>query len=182
MTLGLNLPADEKYRLDDLLRLNRFDLKMLYWSLPTPTIADVDGEYDAQLLHQGDPIGSLMTRLCFGSKGAWIGKAFRPISADSGEGYNAFGSIEGRQPLLPMDTYIGHSQIIPGLSFILDYKNKNRGPIRWLVGELRPVSGSILLGIGTFGPRGPRLARLRRVIPFVLVRSDREYISHLQAA
>lgn len=54
---------------------------------------------------------------------------------------------------------------------------RNRGPIRWLVGELRLVSVDVLLGMGIFGLRASKLRALRRVIPFLLVRSDREYLS-----
>ncbi len=174
--LGQNLSAGEQDQLAELLKLDRFQLKMTYWDLPTPAVADVSGEYDAQLLDQGDRFGAFLTRVAFGSKGPWVGKAFRPLSHADGEGYNAFGTVEDRKALLPMDTYIDHSNIVPGNSYILDYRSKNRGPIRWLRGELRQVSANVLLGIGTFGPRARRLHKLRRVIPFVLVRSDREYL------
>ncbi|QDV43274.1 hypothetical protein Enr13x_31290 [Stieleria neptunia] len=174
--LGQNLSAGEQDQLADLLTLDRFRLKMVYWELPTPTMADVSGEYDAQLLDQGDRFGSFLTRRAFGSKGPWVGKAFRPLSHCDGEGYNAFGTVEDRKALLPMDTYIDYSNIVPGDSFILDYRSKNRGPIRWLRGELRQVSPNVLLGMGTFGPQARRLHKLRRVIPFVLARSDREYL------
>ena len=174
--LGQNLSEGELVQLDELLKLDRFRLKMVYWGLPTPAMADVAGEYDAQLLDQGDRFGAFLTRRAFGSKGPWIGKAFRPLSHADGEGYNAFGTVEDRKALLPMDTYIDHSKIVPGNSYILDYRSKNRGPIRWLRGELRQVSSNVLLGMGTFGPWARRLHKLRRVIPFVLVRSDREYL------
>ncbi|PAY20618.1 hypothetical protein CKO51_05210 [Rhodopirellula sp. SM50] len=174
--LGQNLSAGEQDQLAELLKLDRFQLKMVYWDLPTPAVADVAGEYDAQLLDQGDRFGAFLTRVAFGSKGPWVGKAFRPRSHTDGEGYNAFGSVEDRKALLPMNTYIDHSNIVPGNSYILDYRSKNRGPIRWLRGELRQVTANVLLGIGTFGPQARRLHKLRRVIPFVLVRSNREYL------
>lgn len=180
--LGQNLTSVEQGQLNELLQLDRFRLKMMYWELPTPAIGEVAGEYDAQLLDQGDRVGTLVTRKLFGSKGPWLGKAFRPLSNTEGEGYNAFGSAEDRQALLPMDTYIDHSNIVPGYSYILDYQGKNWGPIRWLRGELRTVSPSVLLGMGTFGPRRRSLHKLRRVIPFVLVLSDRGYLDHDQSA
>ncbi len=170
-----SLCEDDKGRLEALMRLNRVQLKYLYWSLPTPALTEITGEYDACLLDQGDRVACVVTRLCFGLNGHWIGKGFRPTSDTQGEGYNAFGSIENRTTDYLMDTYIGDSSIIPGKSFILDYRAKNRGPIRWLVGELRVLSNSIVLGIGTFGPRGSKLRRMRRTIPFTLIRSYRAY-------
>ena len=174
--LGQNLSVGEQEPLTALLSADRFQLKQIFINLPTPTVPEVIGEYGAQLLDQGDRLGSFVIRKVFGSKGPWIGKAFRPLSETEGEGYNAFGLIDEREPLLPMSTYIGHSFIVPGESYILDYRRKNRGPIRWLFGELRQVNSTILLGMGTFGPRSASLRRLRRVIPFVLVCSDRAYL------
>ncbi|MCA9135292.1 MAG: hypothetical protein KDB00_01000 [Planctomycetales bacterium] len=180
--IGQNLTFREKETLLNLLSVDRFRLKMIYWSLPTPTISEIEGEYDAQLLDQGDALGSFVTRRLFASKGPWLGKAFRPVSESIGQGYNAFGTAEEREALLPMNTYIDHSLMVPGYSYILDYQRLNRGPIRWLRGELRIASPSILLGMGIFGPRSRKLHKLRRVIPFVLVRSDRPYLDQVMAA
>ena len=174
--LGQDLPSDEKDRLAELLNTERFGLKLIFQDLPAPCMTDVIGEYDAQLLDQGDRFGSYLTRKVFGSKGPWIGKAFRPLTESTGEGYNACGAVEDRKAILPMDTYIGHSFIVHGHSYMLDYRKKNWGPIRWLVGELRQAGPDLLLGMGTFGPRARKLHKLRRVIPFVLVRSDRPYL------
>ncbi len=174
--IGQSLSYREKDRLAEILAARRFCLKMMYWKLPAPEINEIHGQYEAQLLDQGDRLGGFFTRLAFGSRGTWVGKAFCPLSDDRGEGYNAFGSVETPSIALPMDTYIDHSHITPGLSYILDYRLKNRGPIRWLRGELRQVSSEVLLGIGTFGPRNRKLHRLRRVIPFVLVRRTRDYL------
>ncbi|TWT83793.1 hypothetical protein CA13_52640 [Planctomycetes bacterium CA13] len=174
--LGQNLSFRDKDRLAELRSLDRFRLKLIYQDLQAPQMADVRGEYDGTLLDQGDCVGALFIRTAFGATGPWLGKAFRPVSEIVGEGYNAFGTIADRQARLPMDTLIDHSHIVAGYSYILDYRTKNRGPIRWLRGELRQLSPDLLLGIGTFGPRAIRLHKLRRVIPFVLARSDREYL------
>ena len=174
--LGEKLSPYENERLGELLHAERFQLKMLYRELPTPAIDALDGEYDAQLLDQGEKFASKLTHRIFSSRGPWVGKAFRPLNESSGEGYNAFGTPEDRRAELPMDTYIGHSLVGQGDSFILDYRAKNRGAIRWLRGEVRPVSDSVFLGMGTFGPWAPKLKKLRRVIPFVMVKSDRPYL------
>ena len=180
--LGRNLSSHEKSQLHTFLGTERYRLKLIFRDLQAPVMSEVAGEYDAQLLDQGDRLGSYVTRKIFGAKGPWIGKAFRPLSDTSGEGYNAFGSVKNRTTMLPMDTYIGPSAIVPGHSYVLDYRNKNWGPIRWLKGELRQASPNLLLGMGTFGPRVRNLHKLRRVIPFVLVRSDRPYLPEKNTA
>lgn len=180
--IGQNLSVSEQDRLSELMSVDRFRLKIIYWELPTPNIADVDGEYDAQLLDQGTAFASVVTRQLFRAKGPWLGKAFRPLTESKGEGYNAFGDPEDRQVQLRMNTYIDRSYIVPGHSYILDYRGLNRGPITWLRGELRQVSPAVLLGMGTFGPRAEKLYKLRRTIPFVLVRSDRPYLEQKSAA
>lgn len=170
-----NSTSDEDETVRGIRSLSRFDVKMMYWDLKVPDLQEVSGEYDAFLLDQGDFIGSFLTKVLFRSQGPWRGKAFRPISESSGEGYNLFGSEESPRTVLRMDTYIGHSQIVPGFAYILDYRRRNFGPIRWLLGEIRQVTPEILLGIGTFGPRGCEKARFRRVIPFILKHSRRRY-------
>ncbi|QDT01823.1 hypothetical protein K227x_01910 [Rubripirellula lacrimiformis] len=165
----------ERVLYDALFGASRFELKITFWDLPAPSIADVAGEYDALLLNQGHWIESRLIRAAFGSRGPWFGKAFRPINDFVGEGYNCFGTHDAPIQDLMMDTYIDHSHLVTGPSFILDYRQRNQGMIRHLVGELRVLSPSILLGMGTFGPRGRRQRRLRRVIPFALIQSGRPY-------
>jgi hypothetical protein len=173
--IGQTLASNERKRLDELFRHERFHLKRIYEELSTPNLAEISGEYDARLLDQGNRIGSFMVRKAFSMRADWLGKAFRPLSPTMGEGYNVFGTANHRRAQLPMSTYIDQSIVTCGDAIILDYRTKNRGLIRWLRGELRQVSPSVLLGLGTFGPRSPRHRRLRRIIPFVLVRSGREY-------
>jgi hypothetical protein len=179
IVIGQFLGDGERQRLSAIMDTKRFALKRMYCQLPTPKVEEVRGQYEASLLDQGDRLGGLLTRLAFCTRGTWLGKAFRPLSTEHGEGCNAFGSVEFPRIALPMDTYIDRSIIAPGVSYILDYRMKNRGPIRWLRGELRTISSEILLGFGTFGPREKGWHRLRRVIPFVLVRRSEEYVPTL---
>lgn len=171
-----NLSTGEQDQVAELLSHDHLELKSVFFHLPAPAISEVSGEYDARLLDQGSRLEAFLTDCAFGWRGPWIGKAFRPVSDSAGEGYNTFGTIADRKVDLPMDTYLARSERFYGQSYIIDYRKRNRGPIRWLVGELRQVSDNLLLGMGHFGPREGKFRKLRRVIPFVLARSNREYL------
>jgi hypothetical protein len=165
----------ESELLDLLFQVQRHELRAVFRRLRAPSMLDVYGEYDAGLLDQGDAVGNFLVRNLFRCRGPWIGKAFRPLSESTGEGYNAFGTMSRRRVELPMDTYLAKSNLCDGDSFVLDYRGKHLGPISFLRGELRYVSRSLLLGMGLFGPRCGQCKRLRRVIPFVLVGPVRAY-------
>ena len=174
--IGEQLNAKDQSTLAKLIDADRGALKRYFAELPPARMTETFGEYDAQLLDQGGSFPQYLIRTAFRSAGPWLGKAFRPLSEYHGEGYNAFGAIENREARLRMDTYIARSSFASGPSFILDYRERNLGAIQWLFGELRMVSHSILLGMGTFGPRATRLKKMRRVIPFVLVGPTRQYL------
>ena len=169
MAIGETLPDDQFAMARELAALPRFGLKQIFAHLPPSSITDLYGEFDAQLLDQGGKFANWLTRSAFQTSGPWIGKAFRPLTQERGEGYNVYGTPSDRYAKLRMDTYLAESAVAPGESFILDYKKKNRGLIRYLVGELRQFSPNIILGMGTFGPRAPQHRKLRRVIPFLMV-------------
>ncbi|MCC9601660.1 hypothetical protein LOC67_13965 [Stieleria sp. JC731] len=165
------LNAEDCQTVDHLKALERFELKMVYHELVPPNISNVDAEYGAVLLSQGDRFSTSIVRKMFSSKGPWLGKGFRPITETAGEGYNVFGTPAKRKIQLPMDTYIAGSNVVSGTAFVLDYRKRNRGAICWLRGELRVLSDDMLLGMGTFGPWKPSLKKLRRTIPFLLYRT-----------
>ncbi|WP_143544083.1 hypothetical protein [Rhodopirellula sp. MGV] len=146
-------------------------MKIIYRDLAAPAIADVHAEYGSVMLSQGDRFCTCIVRKLFSCKGPWIGKGFCPIDRERGQGYNVFGTPDSRKVLLPMDTYIGGSNVVNGAAYILDYRKRNRGAVCWLRGELRVLSENLLLGMGTFGPWNPRWAKLRRTIPFLLYRT-----------
>lgn len=167
--------SDSNEALERLTSVDRRTLKVIFRGLDAAALGATQGEYEAVMLHQGGRLGAVLTQGLFGLKGKWTGKAFRPLSDDSGEGYNTFLRAGGSLQALPMDTSIGPSAIDGRPSFLLNYQAKNSGPIRWLVGELRTYQPGVLLGMGTFGPRQPQLRKWRRIIPFALLGPVREY-------
>lgn len=175
---------DIEEQLDFLRPLNRLQLKMIYADLPAPSISDTVGEYSAALLNQDNALSNTLTKLVFQAHGPWIGKAFRPRQAPAnsthsnasvGEGYNLFKDAGSVRCKLQMDTYIGQSLFANGQSMILDYSRRNRGVIRWLVGELRQLDPTTLLGMGIFRLRNTRFERYKRVVPFILSGPHGEY-------
>ncbi len=176
MKNDFTLPAEPLTVINELLGMQRSTLRALYRRLPAPSMLEVFGEYDAMLLNQGGRLKDWLTARAFQARGNWIGKAFRPLSDQHGEGYNAFVNQTGRYGKLPMDTYIGESLISDGNAFILDYREKSPGIMSWLVGELRMVNPHVLLGIGHFGPRRAHFKGLRRMIPFLLIGPVRHYL------
>ncbi|MEO1529396.1 MAG: hypothetical protein AAFX06_28580 [Planctomycetota bacterium] len=174
--IGEQLNAKDQQTFRKLLQADRGTLKRYFAELPPALIMDTFGEYDARLLDQGGAFPQWLTERAFSSAGAWLGKAFRPLSEHHGEGYNAFGEPDTREAKLCMDTYLARSAFVSGPSYILDYRERNLGMVQWLVGELRMVSRTILLGMGTFGPRASKFRKFRRVIPFVLVGPVRGYL------
>jgi hypothetical protein len=113
--------------------------------------------------------------LAFRMSGPWTGKAFKPTDATRGVGYNCYRYGENSVDKLPMNTRIDDSQIDNGKSLIINYGDLNRGIVRWLVGELREVAPTIILGFGTFGPKWGDRDAWRRKIPFVMIGPRRAY-------
>ncbi len=174
--------ADHECVLKWLRESDRLNLRRLFHTLPPPRIDSLDGEYDAELLSQGGPILRVVTSGLFGMHGRWLGKAFRPVGEDVGEGYNYFHSRGSIVHRMPMDTSISTSSLDDQPSMKLSYRTRNRGLIRQLVGELRQVTPKILLGVGLFGPTIARRDVYRRKIPFILVGPCRQYAAQSQAA
>ncbi len=135
--------------LETLRGAERRTLKVIFRGLHPPQISELHGEFAAELLDQGGPVGQQLTGWLFRAYGPWVGKAFCPSQDGLGVGYNCFARSEGIQPRLPMDTSIEPSAMEKWDYMVIDYRRRNRGPIRWLRGELREFSPGVLLGIGS---------------------------------
>jgi hypothetical protein len=146
---------------------DRQTLKALFSKLPPPSMDTLSGEYNGELLDQGGRVQNSLTSYLFQMYGAWTGKAFRPLSKNTGEGYNCFRSDGMMVSKLPMDTSIETSVLDNQSSLVIRYGARNRGLIGKLVGEIRQVSPSLLLGVGIYPPFSNRRSLLRK-IHFVL--------------
>ncbi len=177
MTIACDLSVEQQQQLGTLRDAERLWLKCCFRELPPPKIDDFRGEFDAELLDQGGKAANRIVRWIFSVHGPWLGKAFNPITDSTGEGYNYFEQSGKSVRLLPMKTYVGNSSIAPGQSLYLDYRSTTRGPIRYLVGEVRQYSDTVFIGMGTWGPRIGKKDLWRRVIPFVMVGPMRPFHS-----
>ena len=157
-------------------KLDRLNLRRLFHALAAPDIASLSGEFDADLLSQGGMVSRYLTSKVFGVHGRWLGKAFHPAGdGRSGVGYNYFQHRSGIRRKLPMTTTLETSTLDDGLCMRICYRGKNRGPVRWLTGEVRQVTPTVLLGVGTFGPTIRRCDIYRRKIPFALSGPQGDY-------
>ncbi len=153
----------------------RSELRNLFQGLKPPACSELFGEYDAELLNQGNSLTTFFTRLAFSLHGPWTGKAFTPINSTEGVGYNYFQYGPNTVSKLPLRTRLGKSRIDDGESLFIRYDDLNKGIARWLVGELRQIDDSFILGYGTFGPKIGKSKGLCRQIPFVMMGPRREY-------
>jgi hypothetical protein len=149
------------------IRLMYFDeLKALYDTLPTATMAEVDGEYLSTPLDQGSWFKNILALISVNLLGRWLGKAFAPMSDDEGCGYNWFQTPRGIRRTLTMKTHVSDSTISSGKSYIVDYCAQHTWlPAMSLFDELRKVSDDVYLGFGVIDR--PFLWKAK-VFPFLL--------------
>jgi hypothetical protein len=145
------------------------ELMALFGQLPAPTVADMDGEFSARLLAQPSALAQLIGKLTVNNPlmpGRWLCKAFRPLSTERGQGYNAFAHLGRKVQRYPMQTLIAPSRYDGRPAYTLVYASFRSmcGAIH-MVDEVRRVGPDLYLGIGTWGFTDGQ----RRVpLPFVL--------------
>jgi hypothetical protein len=160
---------------DALKRLSTRELLALFKTLEAPTIAEMNGEFAACILRQFSRLADAFGRLDAYNPvtGYWQCKAFRPVSADEGRGYNSFrlrGRIVQRNPML---TLIAASRYDGRPAYQLVYRayHSRCGAVH-MVDEVRRVTPGVYLGIGHWG----FIAAQRRIpLPFLLTGPEAPY-------
>ena len=148
----------------ELLRLSYRDALALFAELPAPTMAEMSGEYRAELLDQGPAVFTWIAMWAVHLKGRWLAKAFNPESSDAGRGYNVFVIGERVVRGTRMRTQVGPSQHDGRPAYQLDYSADNRGWMATMRDEVRRVAPGLYLGLGVVG-----YGRLmRRPAPFLM--------------
>ena len=152
----------------DVDRLSAAELLELFRTLPAPTLAEMQGEYAARLLRQP----TLFTQLT--GQGLlhapllprWRAKAFRPVDAGTGRGYNTFAAFGRILQRYPMHTLIAPSRFDGQPAFQLVYRHfRSLCGFIHMVDEVRRLGDGRYLGIGTWGFSGKQ----RQVaLPFLL--------------
>lgn len=164
----------------DLTTLDVPELMALFGALDAPTVAEMDGEFDAILLKQPGLFRTVTGALDVRNPlSLWRAKAFRPVDEASGRGYNAFRSLGGRPDArrFPMLTSIAPSRYDGRPVYQLDYRPfASRNGRLNMVDEIRRVRPGVYLGIGTWG-----VTEKQRMVPlpFRLVGPSRPYAGDL---
>lgn len=131
------------------------ELMELFKTLPAPTIAEMDGEFNAQMLTQKNIVVDLAWRAAVYTPfwpGIWIGKAFRPISETEGRGYNYFRQGDKIVQSFAMKNVIAPSKYDAKPAFQLVYRAYHSacGMVN-MVDEVRRLGDGRYLLIGTAG-------------------------------
>ena len=156
----------------DIYSLSTKQLLEHFKTLPAPSIAEMDGEYTATLLQQPNFLASLSGKFSLNNplyKGKWLCKAFRPVDADSGRGYNTFQHLGRVKQQFPMQTVIAPSRYDGRPAYTLVYRafQSMCGDIH-MVDEVRSMGDGRYLGIGTWGFSN---FQRRIALPFLLTKT-----------
>ena len=139
------------------------ELLQLFSTLEAPAVSEMNGEYAACLLAQPNWLATKIGQMTLNNPmGSWLCKAFRPLDANSGRGYNSFrhrGKVVQRYP---MQTMIAASRFDGRPAYQLVYRHFHSlcGDIN-MVDEVRRVAPGLYLGIGTWG-----FTRAQRHVPY----------------
>lgn len=152
---------------EDLLRATPAALRDLFAQLPAPLVDEMQGEYAARLLAQGNWLALAGDRLLLRNPWrSWLCKAFRPTGADTGRGYNTF--LQGGRVVqaYPMVTRLAPSRFDGRPAYTLVYRHFHSACASvHMVDELRRVAPGLYLGMGTWGFTA---AQRRIAWPFLL--------------
>jgi hypothetical protein len=172
--------ASGTWTLEKLLSLSQAEQEALWRTLPAPSLEEMNGHYMGLGPQADNPeVQKRYAAYMFDEKsvrGAWLGKAFRPLSATMGEGYNRWRFPGGRiERNLRMATRIANSVIDGKPAYILDYPAFNQTT---LVDELRKLDDGVYLGAATTAKAGgPNANGTRsRIDMFVLIGPTDEWV------
>lgn len=99
------------------------ELRRLFAQLEAPAIDEMHGEYQARLLAQGNWLAQAGDRLILRNPlRSWLCKAFRPVDAERGRGYNTFRQVGRVVQAYPMLTLIAPSRFDGRPAYQLVYR------------------------------------------------------------
>lgn len=138
----------------DLAHAHTNDILDYFYSLSAPKADEMNGEYSATLLDQGNAIYNQINQVLTSQNpilGAWKGKALC-CKHGKGHGYNIFQKGDRVKRLFRMDLAMAPSRYDGQPMLQLDYQPYASllGKIH-MVDEIRKISEGQYLGIGTWG-------------------------------
>ncbi len=147
----------ETATVEDVRRLSRHRLFQLYHAAEIPDFQAMKGEYQAEVLPVGPFafVADFYTHKIFGP-GRWLGKAFHPLLATSGWGYNIFAGKHGNghARTCRMNTFLGPSNMDDKVAFHLDYSPWNGFLNYTMHDEIRKINDRLFLGMGYMSAGG----------------------------
>ncbi|MCX5850098.1 MAG: hypothetical protein NTW65_11710 [Deltaproteobacteria bacterium] len=168
----------EDLRYEDLMKLNRKQLMDLFFLLDAPSMSEMKGEYRASLLDSGYIINNFLAKLYLHfTWGDWQHKAFEPLGATHGHGYNTFVTTQSKlyenyfaavfikmlsivrslfrlnSPQRMARIMLNKTSIVSSVfdakpSFQLSYRDYNTFYTNTMTDEVRKVNDKLYLGIG----------------------------------
>lgn len=163
--------------------MNSRELLELFKTLDAPSLEDMHGEYAATLLRLPNAFVNFFGQAGVGNPlfpGKWLNKAFRPVSATEGRGYNTFLQFGRKVRRYPMFTVVAPSRYDGKPAYQLVYRAYRSmfGDIH-MVDEIRRVAPGLYLGIGTMG-----FTPSQRMIPlpFMLKGPENDYVADIGTA
>lgn len=145
--------AVEILTVNGLWKLTRQEVIDLWKQLPAPPFDELDGEYMGHAFNGGDEearkrIADSMYNE-FNGSGSWIGKAYKPTTESTGEGYNHWRQ-NGIVRDLRFGTHLGTSLIDGRPSLMMTYGSFNTGAgQRDLTDEIRKLADGLYIGLAT---------------------------------
>ena len=138
---------------EELLRASTGELLRLFARLEAPALEEMCGEYRARLLAQPNWLATLGGRAVLGNPvRPWLCKAFRPVDAGHGRGYNTFRQAGRVVQGEPMRTLLAPSRFDGRPAYTLVYRHFHSACASLhMVDEVRRVAPGLYLGMGTWG-------------------------------
>lgn len=139
----------------ELTQLGNTELLDMFKTLEAPSHEEMNGEYAARLLKQPSWFADVLGGISVNNPlmpGKWQCKAFRPVDAERGRGYNSFRHFGRLVQRYPMMTLIAPSRYDGKLAYQLVYRSyKSSCAAMHMVDEVRCLEEGVYLGIGTCG-------------------------------
>lgn len=148
----------EVWTRERVLGLSRDELLALWSEAPAAEMAEMDGEFEGLVPNAGDPESEArINEKMFNEHstiGYWLGKAYTPLTATTGDGYNRWRRPGGKiERHIRFATEMGAS-LIDGKPALLMYygayvRADGSQPRSTLVDEIRKLADGVYLGLGT---------------------------------
>ena len=147
-----SFPITQTWSVEKLLALSKDEVIALWKTLEPPEFRELDGHYMGLVPNAGDAASQEATGNAMYNEdseiGYWLGKAYKPLGATTGEGYNRWRKPGGKVVLnMRFGTGMGKSLIDGKPSYMMYYGAFNESSS--LIDELRKLDDYIYVGMGT---------------------------------